>query len=184
MLKVFNKILLTIAVISFVIILAECTDNSGNQSDKIVNLKQEKEKLEEANRNLVKQEKEIIDNYIKNSGLEFVKTGTGLRYRIVNQGDSVFIKKGDIIAMEYEVRLLDDELIYSSDNEGLKVFQVGRGGVESGLEEAVLYLHRGDEAEIIIPSYLAHGLTGDGNRIPPHATLVYKVKVIENQTNK
>ena len=181
MLKSFNKILLITAIASFVAIMVSCADNTGNRSGNDVDLKQEKERLEEANRYLVQQEKEIINEFIKNSGSGFVTTGTGLRYRIVNQGDSILIKTGDIITMEYEVALVNGELVYSSDNDGLKVFQVGRGGVERGLEEAVLHLHENDIAEVIIPSYLAHGLTGDGNKIPPRSILVYKLKIIDKQ---
>lgn len=182
MLKIFKKIWLIVTLVSFVAFLTECTDNTDNKSNNI-NWKQEKERLEDANRNLVKQEKEIIDSYIKSNNTEFIETGTGLRYRIVNQGDGAPIKTGDIIKMAYELRLINGELLYSSDNDGLKAFRVGRGGVESGLEEALLHLHIGDEAEIIIPSYLAHGLTGDGNRIPTRSILVYKVKIIDNQIN-
>ena len=105
------------------------------------------------------------------------ETGTGLRYRIVKQGDTALIKTKDIVSMEYEVRLLDGEVIYSSKEFGQKVFVVGRGGVESGLEEALLHLHKGDVAEIILPSHLAFGLLGDGDRIPPKSALVYKVKI-------
>ena len=181
MLKIFNKILLTIAIISFVTILASCTDIADNQSNNDENLKQDKERLEEANRYLVQQEKEIINEYIKNCGYDFVETGTGLRYCIISQVDSTLIKTGNIVSMEFEVRLINGEIIYTSENEGLKVFQVGRGGVERGLEEAILHLHKGDRAEIIIPSYLAHGLTGDGKGIPPRSILVYKVKVIDNK---
>ena len=177
MLKIFNKILLTFALFSIVAVLAGCTDN---QDDRSANWKQEKEKLEEANRYLVKQEKEIINEYINNSGNEFVETGTGLRYRIVNQGIGSIIKTADIVTIEYEEGLINGEIVYSSDNEGLKTFVVGRGGVERGLEEAVLHLHRGDEAEIIMPSYLAYGLTGDGNRIPPKSIIIYKLKIINN----
>lgn len=180
MLKIFNKILLTFALVSFVAVLAGCTDNVDNQDDRNANWKQEKEKLEEANRYLVKQEKEIINEYINKSGNEFVETGTGLRYRIVNQGDEAPIKAGDIVSMEYETSLINGEIVYSSDNDGVKTFVVGRGGVERGLEEAVLHLHRGDEAEIIMPSYLAYGLTGDGNRIPPKSIIIYKLKIINN----
>lgn len=183
MIKNFNILLLTIAVFSFVAFFSACSDNAENQSGKDLNWKQTKEKLEEANKNLVKEERGKIDDYIKNNANEFVETGTGLRYCIVNQGDSVLIKTGDIVTMEYETSLLNGELIYSSENDGLKVFQVGRGGVESGLEEAVLHLHRGDEAEIIIPAYLAHGLIGDGNKVPPRSIIVYKLKIIDNQIN-
>ena len=177
MLKVFNNILL-ITVACMMVLLASCADITDNQSDNSVN-KQDRERLEEANRYLVQQEKEIINEYISNSGNEFVETGTGLRYRIVNQGDSVLIKAGNIITMEYQTSLINGEVVYSSDNDGLKTFVVGRGGVERGLEEVVLHLHRGDEAEVIMPSYLAYGLTGDGSRIPPKSILVYKLKIID-----
>ena len=79
---------------------------------------------------------------------------------------------------------MDGELLYSSDKDGLKVFLVGRGGVESGLEEAVLHLHKNDKAIVIIPSHLAHGLAGDGKRIPARSTLVYTLKIIDNQNKK
>ena len=168
MLKKIEKILLTVVVVSFMAILTSCDVK-----------KQDRERLEEANRYLVKQEKEIINEYIHNSGNEYVETGTGLRYRIVNQGDSIIIKTGDIVVMEYQNSLINGEVVYSSDNDGLKSFVVGRGGVERGLEEAVLHLHKGDEAEVIMPSYLAYGLTGDGNKIPPRSILVYKLKIID-----
>lgn len=183
MLKKISNILLTIAFVSCVALMVSCADNTDNQSNTTVNIKQEKQRLEEANRYLVQQEKELINEYISKSEHEFVETGTGLRYCIVNQGDSLLVRQGDIVTMEYELRLINGELIYCSENEGLKVFKAGRGGVESGLEEAVLHLHNGDVAEVIIPSYLAHGLTGDGNRIPPRSILVYNLKIIDKQIN-
>ena len=180
MLKIFNKILLTIVLVSFVTIMTACTDYVDNQRVNNVNLKEEKVRLEEANKNWVQHEKAVIDEFIKNSGKEFVETGTGLRYRIVNHGEGILIKTGDVVTMEYEMGLLNGDIVYSSDNEGLRILEVGRGGVESGLEEALLHLHRGDSAEIIIPSYLAHGLTGDGDRIPPRSIILYKVRIINN----
>jgi FKBP-type peptidyl-prolyl cis-trans isomerase len=47
------------------------------------------------------------------------------------------------------------------------------------LEEAVLKLKNNSEAILILPSHLAHGLLGDGNKITPKAILVYKIKVID-----
>ncbi len=182
MLKIFNKILLTFAIISMQFAFWSCSNDMEQvQNDDFANKKQTKEYLERANRYMVSQEKEKINDYIVNHKLDMVETGTGLRYRIVNQGDGDLIKKGNIVALDYELRLWDGTLIYSSEENGKKVFMVGHGGVESGLEEAVSYLHKGDEAEIIIPSHLAYGLLGDGDKIPPKATIVYKVKVVENQ---
>ena len=139
------------------------------------------ESLEKANRYLLIQEAEQINDYIERHKLNVIQTGTGLRYQIHNQGDGDAIREGDIVTLEYEVRLLNGDLIYSSKNDGYKTFLVGRGGVESGLEEAILKLCEKSVATLIIPAHLAHGLIGDGNKVPPRATLVYRLKVIEKQ---
>ena len=137
--------------------------------------------METANRYLLNEEEEDIANYIKRHGLELTATGTGLRYQILKQGSEKRIEKGEKVTMEYELHSIAGDLIYSSDNDGVKSFVVGEGSVESGLEEAMTYLHRGDVAKLIVPFHLAYGLHGDDNRIPEYATLVYTIKIIENQ---
>lgn len=182
MLRIFNIISLILAIVGLQLAICSCSNESEQTHNlDLTDKKQTKELLEKANKYMVSQEKEMINDYIEKRNLNMVETGTGLRYCIVNQGDGELIKKGNIVALDYEVRLLNGDLLYSSEDNGRKVFVVGHGGVESGLEEAVLCLHKGDEAEIIIPSHLAHGLLGDGDKIPPKSTIVYKVKVIENQ---
>ena len=89
------------------------------------------------------------------------------------------IESGDVVSLEYEIRLLNGKMIYSSKNDGIKTFLVGRGGVESGLEEAILKLRKNSVAILILPAHLAHGLLGDGNKVPARAALVYKLKVVD-----
>ena len=143
--------------------------------------KEMKQSMETANRYLLNEEEEEIENYVQRHGLEMVRTGTGLRYQIIRQGEGKQIANGDVVSLDYELQSLKGELIYSSDKDGVKTFKVGEGGVESGLNEAMAYLHYGDVAKLIIPFHLAYGLHGDDNRIPEYATLVYTIKVIENQ---
>jgi FKBP-type peptidyl-prolyl cis-trans isomerase len=140
-----------------------------------------KKSMETANRYLLNEEEEEIERYVGRHGLDMVRTGTGLRYQVVRPGSGRLVAKGDVVSIEYELYSLQGELIYSSDNEGVKTFKVGEGGVESGLEEAVTHLHYGDVAKLIIPYHLAYGLHGDDNRIPEYATLVYTIKIIDNQ---
>lgn len=155
-------------------------DNVKNKKENLhIDDKQLELSLEEMNRKMLQYESELIDNYIEKNNLKVIKTGTGLRYQIFNEGDGDLIKKGDVVTLEYELRLLSGELLYSSENDGNKVFLVSRGGVETGLEEAVLKLKNNSEAILILPSHLAHGLVGDGNKIPPKAIIVYKIKVID-----
>jgi FKBP-type peptidyl-prolyl cis-trans isomerase len=140
-----------------------------------------KNSMETANRYLLNEEEEDIANYIKRHGLEMTSTETGLRYQILKQGSEKRIEKGEKVTLEYELGSIAGDLFYSSEKDGVKSFVVGEGGVESGLDEAMTYLHWGDQAKLIIPFHLAYGLHGDDNRIPEYATLVYTIKVIDNQ---
>lgn len=140
-----------------------------------------KSSMETANRYLLNEEEEDIANYIQRHGLEMTVTGTGLRYQIMKQGSEQRIEKGEKVTLEYELCSIAGDLIYSSANDDVKSFVVGSGSVESGLDEAMGYLHRGDVAKLIIPFHLGYGLHGDDNRIPEYATLVYTIKIIENQ---
>ncbi|HVA97909.1 MAG TPA: FKBP-type peptidyl-prolyl cis-trans isomerase, partial [Bacteroidia bacterium] len=69
-------------------------------------------------------------------------------------------------------------LCYSSDTEGLKSFLIGEDQVETGLHEAIQLMHVGDKALFIIPSFLAAGMVGDKEKIPPKATVVYEIELV------
>lgn len=138
-----------------------------------------KESLEKANRYLVNDEEEEIQNYIARHRLNMVATGTGLRYQILQEGAGDTIQPGQTVTMEYVLIDLRGDIIYSSENDGIKSFVVGQGGVESGLDEAVRHLRKGDVAKVIFPSHLGFGLLGDQKDIPERATLIYTVKIID-----
>jgi FKBP-type peptidyl-prolyl cis-trans isomerase len=106
------------------------------------------------------------------------ETGSGLWVGIYQKGSGPRVEFGKLVTIEYSIMLLNGELIYSSATEGKKVFVVGRGGVEAGLEEGILLLREGDKARLIMPPHLAHGFHGDGERIPRRATIVYELELI------
>ena len=140
-----------------------------------------KSSMEKANRYLLNEEEEEIENYVRRHEMTPIKTGTGLRYQILKQGSEQRIEKGEVVTLEYELHSIAGDLIYSSENDGVRSFVVGEGSVEAGLEEAMAYLHRGDVAKLIIPYHLGYGLHGDDNKIPEYATLVYTIKITDNQ---
>jgi len=128
---------------------------------------------------LVKQEKEDIENYIRRHGWQMKETGSGLRFELVEKGNGPKATAGKIAVLEYSCKLITGDLMYSSAKDGPKTFVIGHGGVESGLEEAVLLMRVGDQARLIIPSHLAFGLLGDDRKIPSRASLVYEIKLID-----
>ena len=163
----------------FVFVFISCDKLRNDKTPRYSDNESVSESLIEINKELLSQESALIDEYVKNNNLDVVRTGTGLRYQIFECGEGDYINKGDIVTLKYDLYLLNGELLYSSNDKGYKTFIVGRGGVESGLEEVILKLKKNSVSVSIIPSYLAHGLVGDGNKIPPQAVIVYKVIVID-----
>ena len=56
-------------------------------------------------------------------------------------------------------------------------FILGQSNQPSGLQEGLLLMHEGEKAIMIIPSYLAYGVTGDGVCIPGSSSILYTVKL-------
>jgi FKBP-type peptidyl-prolyl cis-trans isomerase FkpA len=137
-----------------------------------------KESLLNANKQTVSTEDEQIRNLIERYGWKMEETGTGLRYLIYHKGNGPEVHFDKIVSINFEIRLITGDLVYSSKESGIKEFKVGSGSVESGLEEGILLLHVGDKAKFIVPSHLAWGLIGDQERIPPKSTLIYDVEVL------
>lgn len=156
----------------------ELVDNEKENSSKDQN-KSVNEALEKANKYLIRTESEDIENYIRRHQLEMEETGSGLRYMFIEKGNGKKAETGKTVVLDYTVKLLTGDVIYSSDINGQKIFKIGKGDVESGLEEALQFLRAGDKVKLILPAHLAYGLLGDNNKIPPRSTLIYDVEVVE-----
>ncbi len=132
----------------------------------------------ESNIYLIDLEEEAIEDFVERYGWEMNRSGSGLRYSIERLGYGPKASYGDRAEIRYAIYLITGDPVYSSENLGTKVFTVGRGGIESGIEEGILMMREGDQATFVLPSHLAYGVPGDGNKIPRRASLVYKIELI------
>jgi len=160
------------------LILTSCNSIHDKSETREFNPKLVEKPLVEANRQAMLEEDSQIDRFVERYGWQMEKTGTGLRYAIYKEGNGPMAEEGKIAVLRYSVRLISGDEIYNSDKDGLKEFLIGRGGVESGLEEGILLLRVGDKAKFIIPSHLGFGLLGDQNLVPPKSTLIYDLELI------
>jgi FKBP-type peptidyl-prolyl cis-trans isomerase len=159
-------------------LLSSCRSKPGSDQKSENEVQDPSESLVKANRYLVMAEQEDINNYIRRHKWEMEESGSGLRYWIYKKGDGPKAERGKIAELKYKLWLINGDLVYSSETHGIKTFLIGRGGVETGLEEAILLLHQGDRARLILPSHLAFGLLGDEKRIPPRTAIVYELELI------
>ena len=145
---------------------------------------QMKEDMIRANKILQEKESDEIDAYANNKGWKMTMTGTGLRYQILQNGKGDTAKSGQFAKVLYKIFLTDGTQCYSSDKDGPREFKIEEDNVESGLHEGIQLLQPGAKARFILPSHLAHGLTGDNDKIPPMSPVVYEVELISIRNAK
>jgi len=137
-----------------------------------------KSKMVEVNKILVRRDRQLIERYAERHGLDMKETETGLWYEIIEKGSGEKVRSGKTVSLNYKVSLLSGTECYNSDKDGPKEFIVGKGNVESGLEEGILMLSEGSRARFILPPHLAYGLPGDGNKIPARAIIIYDIDLL------
>lgn len=110
----------------------------------------------------------------------FVKTESGLRYQILQEGSGSNAKKGQTVSVHYKGQLTDGTVFDSSYKRNQPIdFQLGVGQVISGWDEGIQLLKVGDKARFVIPSDLAYGSAGAGGVIPPDANLIFDVELMD-----
>jgi peptidyl-prolyl cis-trans isomerase A (cyclophilin A) len=110
----------------------------------------------------------------------FDKTESGLYYKHIQKGDGVKANKGQTVAVHYKGMLPDGSEFDNSYKRGNPIeFPIGTGQVIQGWDEGILLLNKGDKARFVIPSHLAYGEAGAGGVIPPNATLIFDVELMD-----
>lgn len=110
----------------------------------------------------------------------FNKTESGLRYQILQEGSGAKAEKGKTVSVHYKGQLADGTVFDSSYKRKEPIeFPLGVGQVISGWDEGVQLLKIGDKARFVIPSNLAYGNQGAGGVIPPNATLIFDVELMD-----
>lgn len=110
----------------------------------------------------------------------FDKTDSGLRYKMIQKGDGKKAESGKTVAVHYEGSLENGKVFDSSYPRKKPIeFRLGQGQVIEGWDEGIALLQVGDKARFVIPSDLAYGAAGAGGVIPPNATLIFDVELME-----
>lgn len=109
------------------------------------------------------------------------KLKSGLRYVVRNPGEGTATPTiGDEVIAHYDGRLLDGTPFDSSYRRGAPLtFRLGTGAVIAGWDEAFRQMKKGERRTLIVPHWLAYGEKGRPPTIPPKATLVFEVELLD-----
>jgi FKBP-type peptidyl-prolyl cis-trans isomerase FkpA len=139
------------------------------------------EQFVRANQYMQRSHQDHIAAFVERAGWKARTTPSGLWIVINEPGAGKSVDDGDRVTYTYQSMLLDGTPCYQADEQHPKTVVVGKGGVESGVEEGLRLMKEGTSATLFIPPHLGHGNFGDRDRIPGNTVLIYKLKIIEVQ---
>jgi FKBP-type peptidyl-prolyl cis-trans isomerase len=136
--------------------------------------------FEGARERRIEEEKNRIEAELDKMAAGFDKTQSGLRYKILQNGNGAKAGKGKKVSVHYKGQLADGTVFDSSYSRKQPIdFTLGIGQVISGWDEGIQLLKVGDKARFVIPSNLAYGSQGAGGVIPPNANLIFDVELMD-----
>ena len=105
---------------------------------------------------------------------------SGLKYEDLVEGQGAAAKVADKVNVHYTGWLTDGTRFDSSlDRNAPFSFTLGAGRVIRGWDEGVQGMKVGGKRKLTIPAHLGYGPRGAGGVIPPNATLVFEVELLE-----
>ena len=128
----------------------------------------------------IAEQKKMAEEALEKLAAGFQKTESGLRYQIIQKGTGKQAEKGKKVSVHYQGALENGQVFDSSYKRKQPIdFTLGVGQVIEGWDEGIALLKVGDKARFVIPSYLGYGSRGAGGVIPPDATLVFDVELMD-----
>ncbi|HYX09071.1 MAG TPA: FKBP-type peptidyl-prolyl cis-trans isomerase [Bacteroidales bacterium] len=140
----------------------------------------------------IAEEQRLLKQYLENNNITVDPTDDGLYF--ISQSDSVADTvqpvMGDFVLINYTTRLIDGQVVGTSEIETAKAknvynpsvlygpFKFKLGTEITGVNEGISMMHEGEKARLIIPSDLAYGSFSVG-KIPSYSTLIFDVDLLK-----
>ena len=124
-------------------------------------------------------------NYTTSFGEAILNSSFGFWYYYNKKQESNknYPKFGDQIQYKYNVKTLENKLIYSEEELSIQNYFIDQQELFSGLRQGLKLMKQGEVVTFIFPSQIAYGYYGDNNKIGRNQPLICKVTLIKHQIN-
>lgn len=120
----------------------------------------------------LKMQKDSVHNYIASD------QGFWYYYEQKDSIDQSFPQKGDEVLFSYEVKRINDSIVYSKESLGDQLYVVDKQELIAGLQDGIKLMKPGEIVTFLFPSHKAYGYAGTEN-INPNEPLIYTVHLKE-----
>ena len=182
--KIIIGLVMFIVLVSAIILLKGSNKNNELQE---VNIVQENNSNEFNDEEIITQkdkmnininQEEVIKEYNQSN-----EEKMELKIEVLQEGSGeVLTKKGDTISVHYTGTLENGTKFDSSIDRGEPFsFTIGAGQVIQGWEQGTLDMKVGEKRKLTIPAELGYGSRGAGSAIPPNATIIFDIELMDIQ---
>ena len=123
----------------------------------------------------------ILELIKKDSINTYNVSPNGFWYTYITKSNSdnlISPKTGDIAIFNYNITDLQNNIIYSKEELGIKEYKVDKEDFISALQSGIKLMKVGETITFVIPSYNAFGISGDGNKININQSIKSTVTLI------
>lgn len=121
-----------------------------------------------------------VDNNVQDKNQQMKEEKMELKIEDTSVGTGKVAEKGKTLKMHYSGRLENGKKFDSSyDRNDPLQFTLGIGQVIQGWDEGIAGMKVGGKRTLTIPSNMAYGERGAGSSIPPNATLIFDIELMD-----
>lgn len=137
----------------------------------------------ERNKKIIEQEEALIASIIKSDSLNHYmasESGFWYFYNIQDTTATLRPKLGDEVSFTYDVKYLNGEVVFSTDDNGIQMYKVDQSNQDliSGIRDGIKLMKEGETVTFLFPSHKAFGYYGledkIGTNIPIQSTVSLK----------
>ena len=168
-------------VLLFIIIVASCVNptarrplNSKSSVNLLTAYAKESKRLYALENEKIKQliAKDSVNRY------QVSPYGFWYTYLSKKEENAPMPKAGDEVVLAYDIRNLDDQIIYAKELLGLKNYRVDQQDFIPAIQQGIKLMKLGETITFVIPFYNAFGIAGDGNKIGIYQSIKSTVTLI------
>ncbi|MBT4413620.1 MAG: gliding motility-associated peptidyl-prolyl isomerase GldI [Polaribacter sp.] len=122
----------------------------------------------------------ILQIIKKDSSKVYLQSSNGFWYTYIHRVKENLPtpEKGNEVIIAYNITDLNNSVLYSKEDLGIKKYIIDKEDFISGLQKGIKLMKIGETVTFVIPSYSAFGIAGDGNKIGINQSIKSKVTLI------